>query len=176
MTSMPADPWNVPAARSVQGTMTRMAALRGARLLILIAAVVALLAVLFVWDRASDPRSQVVPHASAKNGWKTIQYEGVRVDIPTTWERLDMGGCEFSFEQWAPPDAPTCGQGGGVAFYASATFDPAHGPGLRRAGTNGTDASDWAGYVYAGDFAVYASDDDRDLVHALLDSARAVRQ
>ena len=159
--------------------MTRMAAFRRARFPILIAsaAVVALLAVLlFVWDRASEPRSEVVPDASAENGWKTIQYQGVRVDIPTSWERSDMGDCEFSFEQWAPPDAPSCGQGGGVAFYASATFDPAHGPGLRRAETSGTDASDWAGYVYAGDFAVYASDDDRDLVHALLASARAVRQ
>ena len=48
------------------------------------------------------------------------------------------------------------------------TFDPAHGPGIRH-----DDAASWAGYVYAGDFAVYAADDDRSLVQHVLRSARA---
>lgn len=35
-----------------------------------------------------------------RRGWKTIEYDGVRVDIPATWERWDMGSCEFTFERW----------------------------------------------------------------------------
>ncbi len=82
-----------------------------------------------------------------------------------------MSECEFEFESWARPDSPPCDFEGGAAFYGSATFDPAHGPGVRRTTENGT--ATWDGYVYAGDFAVYASDSDRDLVREVLDSARA---
>jgi hypothetical protein len=110
-----------------------------------------------------------------REGWKTIEHRGVQIDIPSAWERLDMSDCEFQFEQWAPPDSSPCDSEGGVAFYGSATFDPAHGPGVRRTTTNGTDAATWGGYVYAGDFAVYASDTDRDLVQGVLDSVRVTR-
>ena len=83
-----------------------------------------------------------------------------------------MDNCEFQFERWTPPDLPACSPDGGVSFYRSATFDPAHGPGIRHEDTaNG--AADWAGYAYAGDFAVYAADDDRVLVQHVLRSARA---
>ena len=74
---------------------------------------------------------------------------------------------------WEPPDAAACARGGGVAFYASATFDPVHGPGVRRAGVTGADASPaWGGYVVIGDFAVYASDNRRDVVQNILGSTR----
>jgi hypothetical protein len=105
------------------------------------------------------------------DGWKTVEYQGVKVDIPSGWTRADMENCEFQFERWAPPDLPACSHDGGVSFYASATFDPAHGPGIRHDDT--ANDADWAGYVYAGDFAVYAADDDRGLVRHVLRSARA---
>ena len=101
------------------------------------------------------------------SGWKTIEYEQVRVEIPASWERLDQGGCEFEFEVWASPGTDPCSWSGGVAFYGSATFDPAHGPGIRR-----DDDTSWAGYAYAGEFAVYVGDDDRAVVRRILASAR----
>ncbi len=59
-----------------------------------------------------------------------------------------------------------------AAFYGSDTFDPAYRPGMRRTTTNGGEVGTWGGYVYAGDFAVHASDTDRDLVREVLDSAQ----
>ena len=117
-----------------------------------------------------DSHSGVATDPSA-GGWRTIEYHGVTVDVPAGWARKDMARCEFRFERWAPPDLPACSPGEGVSFYSSATFDPAHGPGTRHADA-ANDAADWAGYVYAGDFAVYAADDDRGLVQHVLRSAR----
>jgi hypothetical protein len=107
-------------------------------------------------------------------GWKTVEYQGVEVEIPAGWTKADMTGCEFKFERWTPPGMPACSPDGGVAFYGSATFDPAHGPGIRHGGLN--DSPAWAGYVYAGHYAVYVAHDDRQLVQHVLGSARASDQ
>jgi hypothetical protein len=116
-----------------------------------------------------DGGAQVVAE-SPQPGWKTIQYQGVKVDIPSAWERTDMNDCEFDFEHWAPPGAADCGMHGGVAFYASATFDPAHGPGVIR--TEDRQRARWGGYTDTGQFAVYVSDSNRALVRRVLDSTR----
>jgi len=145
--------------------------MRCARQLAAVAAVAALLIVVFVWFRtASDPRSEVVGDSPSRAAWKTVEYEGVQIDIPSGWERLETDDCEFQFERWARPDSPPCDFEEGAAFYGSATFDPAHGPGVRRTTENGTPA--WGGYTVVGDFAVYASYGDRDLVRDVLASAR----
>lgn len=123
---------------------------------------------------AGGPRAEVVTDSSAPQGWQTIDFEGIRVDIPADWERSDMDDCEFRFEHWASPGSPACGSSGGVAFYASATFDPAHGPGIRSSEFNGD--PDWGGYVDIGEFAVYASDDDRELIGTILGSAREAQE
>jgi hypothetical protein len=133
---------------------------------------VLVLAVLTSCAGSDDSRSSVVPVASAPDGWKTVEYRGVQVDIPTGWTRSDVENCEFPFERWTPPSQPACSPDGGVAFYVSATFDPLHGPGVRRDDT-GKDVPAWAGYVYAGDYAVYVADDDRGLVQQVLSSADA---
>jgi len=113
------------------------------------------------------PTARVV---STHDEWKTIEYQGVQVEIPAAWTRAATEDCEFQFERWTPPDLPACRPDGGLAFYPSATFDPKDGPGIRRGDAAGGAAA-WAGYVYAGDFAVYASGDDRDLIHHVLRSA-----
>ncbi len=155
--------WNRwPSCHVQTCTMTLMPTSRGARLRLLTVVCAGLLAGGFLWYAAErDPHADVVTESSTRDGWKTIQYQGVQVDIPASWEPTDMDDCEFQFEHWALPDSPACGLDGGVAFYGSDTFDPAHGPGVRR--TDGTDSPTWGGYAYAGDFAVYASDDDRDM-------------
>jgi hypothetical protein len=148
--------------------MIRIPASRAVRVLLLAVACTALLVVGFAWYAARDSHAEVVAEPSTPHGWKTIEYHGVRVDIPGSWEPTDTDDCEFKFEHWTPPSSPECTFDGGVAFYASATFDPAHGPGVRRTETG---SPTWGGYAYAGEFAVYASDKDRALVQRVLSSA-----
>lgn len=145
-----------------------------ALVVVVVVAVVAVAVVLAGHDDEPDlPVARVVDTGGAPAGWKTIEYEGVRVDIPASWARVDRSDCEFGFERWAEPDETGCETvGDGVSFYASATFDPRHGPGLRHHDPP-VDGAAWAGYVYAGDHAVYAAGDDRAVVSAILRSARA---
>ena len=139
------------------------------RLLAVVPACVLLLGGAVLWYVIEDDGAEVVAESS-QPGWKTIQYQGVRLDIPSAWDRSDMSGCEFDFEHWAPPGAVDCGMDGGVAFYASATFDPAHGPGIRR--SDDSQGGSWGGYTDAGQFVVYVSDRDREVVRRVLTSTR----
>ena len=132
---------------------------------------VLVLAAAFAFYASRDPRAEVVEDAGAPVGWKVIDYEGVHVAIPADWDRLDQGDCEFRFERWAAPGTKACAVAGGVAFYGSATFDPADGPGVRR--NKAQDEPRWGGYAYAGKFAVYASDDERAVVRKILASAKS---
>jgi hypothetical protein len=139
------------------------------RLLVVVFVCTAIVAGALLWYAIRHEGGAQVVAESTKPGWKTIQYDDVRVTIPSAWERSDMDDCEFEFEQWAPPDSEDCKMFAGVAFYASATFDPARGPGVGRTEARGE--PDWGGYTYAGEFAVYASDDDREIVQQVLRSA-----
>lgn len=106
-----------------------------------------------------------------RDGWKTVDHDGVQVDVPADWARTETTGCEFTFVQWAPPGSPRCRLTVGVVFYSAATFDPAHRPGVRQ-----EKDKTWAGYVFAGDLAVYAAGTDRELVQDVLDTARPPRE
>jgi len=125
-----------------------------------------------VWIQASGSSHPMAIDAPSPSpgAWKTVKHEGVRVDIPATWERVDTGGCEFHFIRWAHPATRPCDFEEGIAFYGSDTFDPAHGPGVWQTTEKGVRA--WGGYTYAGDFAVYVSHSDRDVVRKILGSAR----
>lgn len=163
------------------GIMTGIRTSRGARLLLLAVVCAGLLAGGLLWygatrqsphaEAVGEVVGEVVGESSTREGWKTIEYQRVQVDVPADWQRVDMDNCGFHFEHWGPPDSADCGSGGGVAFYASAIFDSAHRPGVSR--TDSNDSPAWGGYVYAGDFAVYASDDRRALVRKVLKSVRA---
>jgi hypothetical protein len=155
--------------------MPPVTATSSARLLAFVVACIALTLVAVVWFRSNGGGgAHVVGDSSSQDGWKTIEYQGVRVDIPSDWGRLDPSECEFQIERWAQPDSPPCDFEQGAAFYASATFDPADGPGVRRTTENGS--ATWAGYVDSGDFVVYASDADRGVVQELLDSVRVTEE
>jgi hypothetical protein len=138
------------------------------RLLALVSVCALVLAGVWLWLGRDDGGAEMVG-GSSRPGWTTIRFEGVRVDIPASWKRLDRDDCEFEIEVWAPSDSQSCTWAGGVAFYGSATFDPAQGPGVRRTASREEPA--WGGYTYAGNFAVYASDDDRETVLQVLQSA-----
>jgi hypothetical protein len=160
----------------VQGIMTPMAASGRSRALLILAASAALLsAALIGYQAASDSGADVVSDSSAQAGWKTIEYQGVRVDIPSAWERSDTDDCESPVEeQWGTPGSAGCFQDAGVSFFSSSTYDAAYPPGVRRRAQDG-ESNDWAGYVRIGEFAVYTYDRDRAVVGMLLDSARATQ-
>ena len=122
-----------------------------------------------LWNSTRHEGGAEVVAESSQSGWKTIRYRDVRVTIPAVWERSDRDECEFKFEHWAPPESDDCKTSGGVAFYASATFDPARGPGVARVQNRGE--PEWGGYTYAGELAVYVADDDRAIVQQVLKSA-----
>ena len=155
--------------------MQAVTASRVIRTLAVGAVCAAVIAVLLIWSgRTSEPQSEVVGDSPSRAGWKTIAYQGVQIDIPSAWERLDMSDCEFQGERWAQPGSSACDFDGGAAFYESATADFATGPGVRRTTETGT--ATWGGYVYAGHFAVYASDGHREVVQGVLASARVTEE
>src|SRR4051794_14025626 len=121
---VPPEPALDPARQII---VTRVMVFRRFRWLGALAVVAAAALVLLVVDRGTDhDGAEVVTNPAARSGWKTIEYRGVRVDIPQSWERSDRDGCEFHFEHWGPPGSAGCASEEGVAFYYSATFDPAH--------------------------------------------------
>src|SRR3954453_11918132 len=127
--AVPPEPALDPARQTIMRRVLVLPLFRWLGLLAVVA--VAALVLLLVNRATGQDGAQVVTSSAARGGWKTIEYRGVRVDIPQTWERSDRDDCEFHFEQWGPPESAGCDSGEGVAFYFSATFDPAHGPGVR---------------------------------------------
>ena len=76
--------------------MAALHASRGVRRLVLTGLGTALIAA--VLASCDDSRS-VVATDSAADGWKTIEYQGVQVDIPVGWTRADVDNCEFQLER-----------------------------------------------------------------------------
>jgi hypothetical protein len=118
-----------------------------------------------------DPGSAVVDD-DPRDGWKTVQMDDVRVDVPDAWDRVDMTDCPLVYERWAESSSAACDSDQGLALLDSSTFDAQDGPGVRRYGQDGSPA--WGGYVLVGGVAVNVFDDDRELVQAVLDSAEQV--
>ena len=154
---------------------------RSARLAALAAACFAV--VLILVNATGDSRPAVVADSPApveassnvpvRDGWKTVAYQGVQIDIPNAWERLDMTDCELHFEQWSHRSRRRV-----VSKEALRSISPQRSTRstLRASGEPPEVRTPaWNGYVYAGDYAVYAAHSDRDLVQGVLDSARVSR-
>jgi hypothetical protein len=116
---------------------------------------------------AASVQPSTIPGSRAPDGWQTIEYSGVRVDVPGDWVRVDTKECGFEAVRWQPAGAPACRVTSGLVFYLEATFDPAYGPGIHQ-GKDGT----WSGYVFAGEYAVFMAGTDRQLIQDVLDTAR----
>lgn len=104
--------------------------------------------------------------------WHTVEHDGALVDLPGGWGELDTSSCEFQWVRYGPPGTDPCdGDAEGLSFYASATFDPARGPGLDIDLENGS-----SGYVYAGDWAVWVTSRGPQEAMRILGSARTEGQ
>lgn len=110
---------------------------------------------------SSSSADETVVDGAVVDGWRTVTYDGVSIDVPDAWQRLDMSSCEWELVQLGPATADPCEQTEGVSFYGSATFDPSTGPGLRGR----------SGYVGAGDRVAYVTADP-DVAWRVLASAR----
>jgi len=101
--------------------------------------------------------------------WKTIEYEGVQVDVPSDWEKSDQTGCGIPVEGWSAPSTKACKFIEGIAFFGTGTFDLKGQPTEIRTKPDG---SGYGGYVIVGSLAVAADSADREVVQGVLDSAR----
>jgi hypothetical protein len=119
-------------------------------------------------DRMVADNPTTTPPAS---GWQTVVHDDVSVDLPGDWQSFTCDFDGFTSEIYGPTRDDACGFGTYVAFYASATFDPADLPGVITTG-RGPENGTWGGYVYAGQYAVSASTIDADLTRHLLATAR----
>lgn len=136
---------------------------------------IAALVVVFVGLQVTgDERVKVADQSSPRQAFKTIEYAGVHIDIPSAWHRVDTGGCGLQSERWARPDSAPCAFEEGASFYGSASFDSLTPPGVRRSTGNGATA--WDGYTRRGAFAIYVSAGNRELVRDVLASAQETEQ
>jgi hypothetical protein len=115
----------------------------------------------------------VVENGAVADGWQTIEYQGVAVDLPESWQRVDNAGCQFDLEHWGPEEAPECSYDVGVMFMLSGSYDGRYGPGPRRSPPS--EASPWSGYRLVEPWAVIVAHNDRDVAHRVLSSARPVQ-
>lgn len=103
--------------------------------------------------------------------WQTTSEEDAAVAVPGDWSRYHCEFDGFEHDVYGPSSKDACEYVTYLAFYGSATFDPFARPGVLSANED-ADVPGWAGYVYAGDWAVSASTPDRDLTRRILASAR----
>jgi hypothetical protein len=103
--------------------------------------------------------------------WKWAVVVDARAEIPGDWSKHTCDFDGFESEIYAPTQNDACQFGTYLAFYPSATFDPADMPGVITASTD-EGKTRWSGYVYTGDYAVSVSTGDRDLTRRILASTR----
>ena len=152
--------------RSRRRRRTRAAA--GIAAVAVLAVPVALLAV----DRDSnDDGHGRLAHDPAA-GWRTVEYEGVAVDVPSGWQQHDVSTCLGVAFRYGPPDADPCSlDNDGLMIVPLADTESYRGPGVFR-----WKLTDWAGHVPIGDWVVGVQSDERDLAQRVLGSSREAGQ
>jgi hypothetical protein len=109
------------------------------------------------------------------DGWQQVTYRGVTVEVPGDWGRLDTASCQVSSEHWGPAELDPCADDRGLWFLASATFDPATGPGVHAvAVSDNLPDGGWGGYVTRGKVVVNVVDADQAGARRILQSVSQV--
>ncbi|MEZ0579572.1 hypothetical protein [Nocardioides sp. MH1] len=119
---------------------------------------------------AGDPTTTVDP-----GGWRTVERDDVRVEMPGDWQRFTCDFDGFTSDVYGPTEHDACSFRTYLAFYGSATYDAVSSPGFVTAGTGGA-AARAQGYVYAGEYAVSVATVDQDLTRHVLATARVAGQ
>lgn len=135
------------------------------------ALVVAVPAAVAVGDHGEPDHTAVTdPGLTSDASSQTLERDDVRVEAPAGWRRFD---CANGFEVYGPGEEDACRYRTALAFYSSATFDAATGPGVitRQEGTSGREDG-WGGYITANDWAVWVVTGERDLTRRILASVR----
>lgn len=153
------------------GMMAGMSISRWARLLILGGVAAIVIAVGLAWYATRGPCAEVVEQPTDPTGWKAIEYEGVRVGFLAPGSGWTGVTASSSSSTGDHPTHLRADRRGASPSTSPRRSIPPTALTSRRTETPGSGAAEWAGYVYAGDFAVYASDDDRAVVERVLDSA-----
>jgi len=132
-------------------------------------AVVALLWLFRVTESDNHEDSGVIPDG-VDESTQIVEYEGTRVTVPASWERMNVSACEVPDPQWGILANDPCLAESYVVFYPAPTFDPRHKPGVRRADDGRSEKAAWAGYVLTDDWAVYVRDRHKSVVRTALAS------
>jgi hypothetical protein len=124
------------ADRLVAGARTRAKTRRRTRYAVVVGAAVAALVVpvgvLALGGDDSSPGDRVAtdPTDDPPAEWHTVEHDGVLVDVPGEWVRLDTSSCDSQEVRFAPTDVDPCNYAEeGLAFFTSASYDPAVAPG-----------------------------------------------
>lgn len=152
------------AARRRHVVRRRRVAIGGAAAVLAVAAPVVVLA---LGGNGGDDDLTGADTTAPAGAWQTVAEGDARAEIPGDWSKFTCDFDGFEKEVFGPSEEDACGFASYLAFYGSATFDPAH-----LSGEIVGDGSNWGGYVYAGDLAVSSSTTDRDLTRRILGSAR----
>ena len=139
--------------------MNDMAGSMRIRVMALAAACVAVLVGYLIWIQPSDGSAD----------WKTVEFRGVRVEIPAQWEASKLKDC--SQGRWGPADAVTCDGTDGVEFVGSnSDLYGSASDGVRKDNTYAR--PHWTGVADVSDLHVIAFSFDRDVVDRVLNSVR----
>jgi len=103
---------------------------------------------------SAGPDDGVVP----VDAWTTRTVDGVTLDVPPRWVRLDTGACRFGQTRFGPVGTEPCATPAPLAVFGSGSYDNVAPPGLD------------PGYVLTGDQVVTA-EGDPDVVRRVLASA-----
>ncbi|HWI43061.1 MAG TPA: hypothetical protein VNS81_05540 [Nocardioides sp.] len=100
--------------------------------------VVAAAATTAVTTSGGDGGGRVADHPKTSSpGWKTVQRDGLLVDVPVDWSSLTCQG----LARWSP--SSSCRSHVGLWVVPSANFDPKNGPGVLSLIDDGR----WTGWV-----------------------------
>lgn len=120
-----------------------------------------------LYDAGTWPPTPIeVADPVASGEVRTGKFDGITFDVPAAWTRVDCA----SQIQYSPTGACIGAMGVGLRFLND-TFQPAMAEG-ELVSTRAGERTVWGGYVFAGDWAVYAAAPERDVIRTILDSVR----
>ena len=111
-----------------------------------------------------------VSSSPGTEGWRTVDFDSVRVDVPSTWAASWNRKCGSQWPRWGPPGSRRCKSNLGLRVYTSGVIETFIPPGLHPPTSTAPDL--WTGYVDFEGATVFVSHPDQAVVKRVMDSVR----
>ncbi len=158
------------AAGARRRSRTRRRTLMAVGSCVVVAALAVPIGVLAVTGDGPTEGNRVATDPPAPTPWRTVEHQGVLVDIPSSWVRLDTSTCVFDGTRYGPHDSDPCTfDHDGLVVADSAETEPYRPPGVVGKATMGVG---WTGFVNAGDSIVSVQTGDREEARRILGTVR----